>query len=91
MDKGYGHLAASIGPVMKPFTSTIYSNNFHPLKDSMLIRTFRMFWLPVPFKVGELWTIMCVNCKSMDKPVRQARMQTEGFELKYSYHAQETY
>ena len=27
---------------------------FHPLKDSMLIRTFRMFWLPVPFKIGEL-------------------------------------
>ena len=53
MDKGYGNLAASIGPTMKPFTSTILII-FHPLKDSMLIRTFRMFWLPVPFKVGEL-------------------------------------
>ena len=64
---------------------------FHPLKDSMLIRTFRMLWLPVPFKVGELWTVMCVNCKSMDKPVRQARKPSEGFELTYSYHAQESY
>ena len=54
MDKGYGNLAASIGPIMKPFTNTIYSNNFHPLKDSVLIRTFRMFRFPVPFKVGEL-------------------------------------
>ena len=87
MDKGYGNLAASIGPIMKPFTNTIYSNNFHPLKDSVLIRTFRMFRFPVPFKVVELRTIMCFNSKSMDKPVRQARMLTEGFELKYSYHA----
>ena len=77
MDKGYGNLAASIGSTMKPFTSTILII-FHPLKDSMLIKTFRMFWLPVPFKVGELWTIMCVNCKSMDKPVKQAKMPTEG-------------
>ena len=53
MDKGYGNLTASIGPTMKPFTSTILII-FHPLKDSMLIRTFRMFWLPMPFKVGEL-------------------------------------
>ena len=41
--------------------------------------------------VGMLWTIMCVSCKSMDKPVKQARMPTEGFELKYSFRAQETY
>ena len=33
---------------------------------------------------------MC-SCKSMDKPVRQARMLTGGFELKCSFHAQETY
>ena len=32
MDKRYGNLAASIGPTMKPFTSTIYSNNFSSLK-----------------------------------------------------------
>ena len=23
---------------------------------------------------GKLWTIMCVSCKSMDKPAKQARM-----------------
>ena len=53
MDKGHGHLAASIGSTMKPFTSTTLILS-HPLKDFMLIRTFRMLWLPVPFKVGEL-------------------------------------
>ena len=29
--------------------------------------------------------------KSIDKPARQARKPSEGFELKHSYHAQETY
>ena len=41
--------------------------------------------------VGMLWIIMCVSCKSMDKPAKQARMPTEGLELKYSFHAQEIY
>ena len=40
---------------------------------------------------GVLWTIMCVSCKSMDKPVKQAKMLTERLELKYSFQAQETY
>ena len=40
---------------------------------------------------GKLWTIMCVSCKSMDRPATQVRMLTEGFELKYSFQAQETY
>ena len=53
MDKGYRNLATSIGQIMKPFTNTILII-FHPLKDSMLIRTFRMFRLPVPFMVGKL-------------------------------------
>ena len=57
----------------------------------MPIRTFRMFRLPVPFFVGKLWTIMCVSCKSKEKPVKQARMPTEGLEYKYSFYAQETY
>ena len=90
MDKGYGDLAASIGSTMKPFTSTILII-FHPLKGSMPIRTFRIVRLPVPFMVGKLWTIVCVNCKSMNKPAKQARMPTEGLELKYSFHAEETY
>ena len=30
-------------------------------------------------------------CKSLDKPAKQARMLTGGFELKYSFHAQEIY
>ena len=41
--------------------------------------------------LGVLWTIMCVSCKSMDKPAKQAKMLTEGLELKYSFQAQETY
>ena len=89
MDKGYGNLAASIAPIMKPFTSTILII-FHPLKGSMPIRTFRMFKLPVPFMDEELWAIMCVSCKGMDKPAKQAKMLTEGLELKY-FQAQEIY
>ena len=53
MDKGYENLAASIGPIMKPFASTILII-FHPSKGSALIRTFRMLRLPLPFMVGEL-------------------------------------
>ena len=53
MDKGYGSLAASPGPTMKPFTSTVLIT-FHPSKGSVLIRTFRMPRLPMPFMVGEL-------------------------------------
>ena len=41
--------------------------------------------------LGVLWTIMCVSCKSMNKPAKQAKMVTEGLELKYSYQAQDTY
>ena len=41
--------------------------------------------------IGVLWTIMCNSCKRMDKPAKQAKMPTEGLELKYSFHAQETY
>ena len=41
--------------------------------------------------LGVLWTIMCVSCKSMDKPAKQAKMLTEGLEFKYSFQAQEIY
>ena len=53
----------------------------------MLIRTFRILRLPLPFIAGEL----CVSCKGMGKPAKQAKMLTEGLELKYSFQAQETY
>ena len=53
MDKGYGNLATSIGPIMKHFTSTILII-FYLSKGSMFIRTFRMFRLPMPFMVGKL-------------------------------------
>ena len=41
--------------------------------------------------LGMLWTIMCVSCKSVDKPAKQTKIVTEGFMLKYSFQAQETY
>ena len=31
------------------------------------------------------------SCKSLDKPAKQTREPSEGFELKHSYHVQETY
>ena len=31
------------------------------------------------------------SCKSLDKPAKKARMLIVGFELKCSFHAQETY
>ena len=43
---------------------------------------------------GYAWgvvTIMCVSCKSVDKPAEQAKIVTEGLELKCSFQAQETY
>ena len=41
--------------------------------------------------LGVLWTIVCISCKSMDKPAKQAKMVTEGLTSKYSFQAQETY
>ena len=41
--------------------------------------------------LGVLWTIMCVNCKSVDKPAKQAKIVTQGLELKWSLQGQETY
>ena len=38
-----------------------------------------------------LWTIMCVKYKSMNRPAKQAKIVTEGLELKCSFQAQETY
>ena len=75
---------------MKPLTSTSLII-FHPLKGSIPMKTFKMFRLPVPFMVGELWALMCVSYKDMDKPAKQAKMLMERLELKYSFQAQETY
>ena len=41
--------------------------------------------------LGELWTIICVSCKSGDKPAKQAKIVTEGLKLKCFFQAQETY
>ena len=45
----------------------------------MLIRTFRMFWLPMPFKVGELWTIMCANIRRVGERHKIIRQTDFGF------------
>ena len=41
--------------------------------------------------LGVLWAIMCVSCKSVDKPAKQAKIVTEGLKLKCFFQAQETY
>ena len=80
MDKGYGNLAASIGSIMKPFTSIILIKLFYPLKC-----------LGFPCHGWDVVNKHMCSCKSLDKPGKQDRMLTEGFELKCSFHAQETY
>ena len=94
MDKEYGNLAASIGSTMKPFTSIIlffiffhqyyFNKTFSPLEGFYI---FRMLGFPVPWFVNNHMH----SCKSLDKPAKQAKMLTGGFELKCSFHAQETY
>ena len=34
---------------------------------------------------------MCISYKSVDKPAKEAKIVTEGLELKCSFKAQETY
>ena len=41
--------------------------------------------------LGVLWTIMCVSCKSVDKPVKQPKIVAQGLELKCSLQGQESY
>ena len=50
MDKGYGHLAASIGSTMKSYTSTTLIV-FNSSKGSIFLECFR---LPVSLTVGRL-------------------------------------
>ena len=68
---------------MKSYTSTTLIT-FNSLKGSMFYTS----------RASHSWEAvnnhMC-SCKSLDKPVKQARMLTGGFDLKYSSHVQETY
>ena len=84
MGRGYGNLAASIGSSMKSFTSSILIF-FNSLKGSIFLECFK---LPCGWEAVN--NHMCSH-KSPDKPVRQDRKPSEGFELKHSYYAQETY
>ena len=86
MDKGYGNLAASIGLTVKSYTSTILIV-FNSLKGSIFLECLAS-------RASHGWEAVnnhMHSCKSLDKPVRQARKPSEGFELKHSYHVQETY
>ena len=86
MDKGYGNLAASIGSTIKPFTSIILIKLFHPSKGSVFLECLGFLCYD--------WDVVNKHkssCKSLDKPAKQARMLTGWFELKCSFHAQETY
>ena len=40
--------------------------------------------------LGVLWKIMCISCKNVDKPAKQAKIVTEGLQEKCSFQAQET-
>ena len=61
-----------------------FNKTFSPLEGLCI---FRMLRLPVSWLVNNHMH----SCKSLDRPVKQARMPTGGFELKCSFHAQETY
>ena len=50
MDKGYGHLAANTGPIIKSYTNTTLIV-FNYLKGSIFLKYFR---LPVSLTVGRL-------------------------------------
>ena len=85
MDKGYGNLAASIGLTVKSYTSTI-PIVFNSLKGSIFLEC-----LGFPCHGWDVVNNHMRSCKSLDKPAKQARMLTGEFELKCSFHAQETY
>ena len=86
MDKGYGNLAASIGSTMTSFTSIILIKLFQALKGSIFLEC-----LGFPCHGWDVVNNRIRSCKSLDEPAKQARMLTGGFELKCSFHAQETY
>ena len=75
MDKGCGHLAASIGSTMKSYTNTtliVYNSS----KGSIFLECFRQ-----ASRVSHGWEAVnnhMRSCKSLDKPVRQTRQPTEG-------------
>ena len=80
-NKGYENLAASIGSTMKSFTNTILII-FNSSKGSTFLECVSCSWEAVNNHMH--------SCKSPDKPVRQVRKLSEGFELKHSNYAQET-
>ena len=61
-----------------------FNKTFSPLEGLYI---FRMLRLPVSWLVNNHMH----SCKSLDRPVKQARMPTGGFELKCSFHAEEAY
>ena len=86
MDKGYGNLAASIGSTIKHFTSIILIKLFYSSKGSIFLEC-----LGFPCHGWDVVNKHMCICESLDKPAKQARMLTGGFEWKCSFHAQETY
>ena len=70
---------------MKSSTSSILTISNSP-RGSIL---FEYLKLPVP--LVEAINNHMHSCKSPDKPVRQVRKLSEGFELEHTYYAQKTY
>ena len=86
------HTQAHNGYRIWEFGSKHWLNNetlhqYYFNKTFSLLYIFRMLRLPMSWFVN---SHMC-SCKSLDKPAKQARILTGGFELKCSFHAQETY
>ena len=74
---------AIINSTMKLFTNIILSSS----KGSILLRCFK---LPVPLAHWEAVNNHMCSCKSQEKPVRQVREPSEGFDLRHSFYMQET-
>ena len=85
MGKGYGNLAASISSTIKSSTSSILIIFNSPSSSALLE------YLKLPVPLVEAINNHMHSCKSPDKPVRQVRKLSEGFELEHTYYAQETY
>ena len=70
VDKRYGNLATSIGPITKSYTSTTLIT-FNSLKGSVFQASHASHsWEAVNNHMR--------SCKSLDKPAKQARMLTQG-------------
>ena len=75
INKRHENLAASIGSTNEALNQ-FYSNDFDSLETDTFLGCFK---LPPASRGWEAANNHMCNCKSPDKPVRQARKPSEGF------------